>query len=91
MSMHEETVIDKIEILEYGNIQVRRATYLIRDDGTRSLLGYHRVGYDPSVIDDPDPARRHSIDDEDARVKALALLEWTPAVVAAHVDRQASE
>ena len=91
MSMHEETVIDKIEILEYGNIQVRRATYVVRDDGTRVLLEYHRVGYDPSVIDDPDPARRHSIDDEDARVKALALLEWTPAVVAAHVDRQASE
>jgi|TARA_R100001244_G_scaffold76158_1_gene60568 hypothetical protein len=87
--MREETVIDKIEILEYGNIQVRRATYLVRDDGTRALLGYHRVGYDPSVIDDPDPARRHSIDDEDARVKAVALLEWTPAVVAAHADRQA--
>ena len=89
--MHEETVIDKIEILEYGNIQVRRATYLIRDDGTRTLLGYHRGGYDPSVIDDPDPAKHHAMDDEDARVKALALLEWTPAVVAAHVDRQASE
>lgn len=91
MSMHEETVIDKIEILEYGNIQVRRATYVVRDDGTRALLGYHRVGYDPSVIDDPDPAKRHAIDDEDARVKAVALMEWTPAVVAAHLARQSSE
>jgi len=89
--MHEETVIDKIEIMEYGNIQVRRATYLIRDDGTRSLLGYHRVGYDPSVIDDPDPAKGNAMNDEDNRVKSLALLEWTPAVIAAHLARQSSD
>ena len=44
MSMHEETVIDKIEILEYGNIQVRRATYVVRDDATRVLREYHRGG-----------------------------------------------
>jgi len=89
--MHEETVIDKIEILEHGHIQVRRARYLVRDDGTRSLLGYHRVGYDPATIDDPDPAKHHAMNDEDSRVKAVAVLEWTPAVVAAHLARQSSE
>ena len=84
MAMHEETVIDKIEVLEHGNIQVRRAMYLVRDDGTRLLLGYHRVGHDPSEIDDERPGRGHSIDNEDPRVKAIAAVEWTPAVVAAH-------
>lgn len=74
MALSKETVIDKIEVLEAGHIQVRRATY-ITENGVR-IAGpiYHRVVYDPGV----------AIDAEDSRVKTIAAAVWTPAVIAAH-------
>lgn len=73
--MKKVTVIDKIEILERGHIQVRRATYLVEDDGTRTMLGsWHRVAYAPG----------QHIDTEDEAVKRYAAFAWTPEVVAAH-------
>mgnify|MGYP001577330767 CR=1 FL=1 len=72
-----ETVIDKIEVLELGHVQVRRATY-IEEDGVRvSGPEYHRVAYEPGA----------TITAEHARVKAVAQAIWTPAVIAAHRAR----
>ena len=79
MALTKETVIDQIEILEYGHVQVRRATYVV-EDGERTLLGYHRVAYEPG----------RDVSAEDPKVQRVAAFIWTPEVVAAHTARQAA-
>ena len=73
MGLTKETVIDKIEILEDGTLQVRRATYVV-EDGIR-IAGpmYHRVSYPPGA----------DTSSEDDRVKAHAAIAWTLTTVAA--------
>lgn len=63
MALTKETVIDKIEIDEYNNISVRRATYIL-EDGVR-IAGpmYQRRAY---AIDD------ETISTEDGRVVAVS-------------------
>lgn len=78
--LSKEIVVDKIEILETGHLQVRRATYAVENGQRIGLLGYHRVAYDPGA----------AIDHEDARVKALAKATWTQEVVQAHMDKIAA-
>lgn len=75
--MHKDTVISKIEVLENGCIQVQRAVYLVEEDGTRSLLKYHRVSYQPG----------DGIEGEDAAVQSHATVAWTPEVVQRHRER----
>lgn len=77
--MEKVTVIDKIEILETGHIQVRRATYLV-EDGVRTLLGYHRSAYTPGSAD---------MAQEDDQVKAHAEMAWTPEVITAYAETRA--
>jgi len=67
----EETVIDRVEILQNGFLQVRRAAYVVRPDGTRFLLQYSRVAYSPG--DD--------VTLEDPKVKDIAGTVWTPEVL----------
>ena len=74
MALTKETIIDKIEILDTGHVQVRRATYFLEDGVRVSEPQYHRTAYEPGA----------SVDHEDARVKAHAKAAWTPKVVAAH-------
>lgn len=69
------TVIDKIEVIENGTLQVRRATYLIEEGVRGELLGYHRTCYAPGA----------EIPDEVAQVQAVAAAVWTPEVVKAYV------
>ena len=73
----KETVIDKIEILETGHIQVRRATYFLEDGKRIFEAKYHRSSYNPG--DD--------ISQEDQKVKNHAVIAWTPKVI---VDYKAS-
>jgi len=82
MALTKETVIDKIEILEFGNIQIRRATYFLEDGVRVSGPKYHRVAYDPGPIDDLGHPR--GVDSEDPKVKAYARIAWTPKVIATH-------
>lgn len=74
MALTEETKIDRMEILEDGQIQVRKAR-IIYDDGKEISRTFHR-----HVID---PGRDVAADQTDARVKAVAEAVWTPEVVAA--------
>lgn len=71
----KETVIDKIEILEDGTIQIRRALRVFDDDG--SLIGqqYHREVLIPTTPLASVPA---------GRLRQHAQVEWTPAVIAAY-------
>lgn len=74
MILTKETVIDKIEILEGGSIQVRRASYILEDGVRISGPSYHRAAYSPGA----------DITGEDAKVQAHATTAWTPEVVARH-------
>ena len=78
----EDTVVDRIEIDEHGNILVRRATVILRD-GVRvpTPLTYHRSSYEPGA----------DVSQEHVRVIAVAMVLWTPAVIeAAEARRQAA-
>jgi len=66
----EETVIDRIEIDERGNVAVRRASFILRD-GVRLSPMYHRTVYEPGA----------DLNAEASIVKAIAALVWTPDVI----------
>jgi hypothetical protein len=69
----EQTVIDKIEILEDGQMQVRKAR-VVYDDGKEISRTFHREVLDPGKP----PA---DMTEKDARVQAVAEAVWTPEVV----------
>jgi hypothetical protein len=77
--LSEETVIDQITITEIGQILVRRATYLLRDGVRVPIPLYDRRSYEPGA----DLAA-----DEDAVIRAVADLFWTPERIAAAVARR---
>lgn len=70
MALIEKQVIDKIEVIENGTIQIRTAT-IIEKDGQEISKTFHRHVVHP--IDD--------ITKEDARVQAIANAVWTNEVV----------
>ncbi len=74
----KETVLDKVEILEDGSMQVRRATYIVEDGVRIAGPNYHRVAYTPG----DDVALEHP------KVRALVAVAWTPDVVQAATDRK---
>lgn len=65
MAITEVSVIDKIEVLEDGQIQVRRANKVLRD-GVEIAKTYHRHVLAPG--DD--------LTGQDARVIAVAQAVW---------------
>ena len=83
MPLVQQTVIDKIEILEDGTIQVRRARYVIDTATGDRIAGpqYHRVAYYPG----------QSIPAEDAKVRRHAESAWTDEVVTAYKAQQAAQ
>jgi hypothetical protein len=74
MALTKETVVDRIEITEDGSIQVRRGTYILEDGVRIEGPRYHRTAYVPGA----------DISAEPARVRAIAQVVWTPAVIAAY-------
>lgn len=70
MAIRETPVIDKIEVLENGTIQVRRADKVFRDD-VEIASTFHRHVIAPG--DD--------LSNENERVAAIAQVTWTPKVV----------
>jgi len=64
------SVIDQIEIIRDGSIQVRR-TDLIREDGVEIAKAYHRHVLHPG--DD--------LSEQDERVVAVANAVWTPELI----------
>ena len=65
MALTKETVVDKIEVLENGTIQVRTATRII-EDGELLSQSYHRHVLQPG--DD--------LTNEDPKVVAIAIAAW---------------
>ncbi len=75
--LEKVTVVDKMEVLENGCVQVRTATRII-EDGNQISSTFHRHVVAPG--DDYSA--------EDARVKAICAATHTADVVAAYVATQ---
>ena len=72
MALEERSIVDKIEVLFDGVIQVRRRDQILKD-GVEVAASYHRHALRPGE----DTAN------EDPRVAAIAAATWTDEVVAA--------
>jgi len=77
MSLEKQTVVDKIEVIENGSVQVRTATRII-EDGNVISTSYHR-----HVVA---PGQDYSA--EDARVQAICAATHTAEVIAAYQAAQ---
>jgi len=77
MALTKEIVVDKIEVLEKGQIQVRAATRVL-EDGTQLSSSFHRHVLAPG--DD--------LSGQDARVSAIATATWTDEVITAYQEAQ---
>lgn len=65
MALVKEIVIDKIEVLESGSIQVRQATRVL-EDGEVLSTSYHR-----HVLE-----KNADLTNEDLKVAAIATAAW---------------
>jgi hypothetical protein len=65
MALVKEIVIDKIEVLESGSIQVRQATRVLEDDVVLST-SYHRHVLEKDA----------DLTNEDPKVAAIAAAAW---------------
>lgn len=73
MALEEVSVVDKIEVLLTGQVQVRTRNQVLKD-GTEIAATFHRHVLSPG--DD--------LSNEDPRVVAIAEATWTPKVIAAY-------
>ena len=80
MALEKQTVVDKIEVVENGCVQVRTATRIV-EDGNVISTSYHR-----HVVA---PGQHYS--QEDARVQAICAATHTAEVIAAYQAAQTQE
>jgi hypothetical protein len=73
MALTEIKVIDKIEVVENGIVQVREATRISRD-GEQIAQTFHRWSLTPG----------QDISNQASNVQAIANAAWTPEVIAAY-------
>ena len=86
MALTKETIVDKIEVLELGQVQVRTATRVL-EDGAVLSSSFHRHVLVPSVKTDGSWGDT-DISGEDARVQAIANATWTAEVKTAYQEQQ---
>ena len=84
MALTKEIVVDKIEVMELGHIQVRTATRVL-EDGVQLSQSFHRGILEPSVKNDGSWGDT-DISGEDARVQAVATATWTAEVKTAYQE-----
>ena len=75
MALEEVSLVDKIEVLLAGQIQVRTRNQVLKD-GTEIAATFHRHVLSPG--DD--------LTDQDQRVVAIAEATWTPEVIEAYQE-----
>lgn len=73
MSLSKEVLIDKIEVVENGIVQVRQVTRIM-EDGVQLSSSYHRWSLTPG----------QDVSDQDVRVQAVCSAVWTPEVISAY-------
>jgi hypothetical protein len=77
MALSEVKVIDKIEVVENGTVQVRETTKIMKD-GEEIAKTYHRTSFAPAS----------DVSGQPANVQAICAAAWTPEVVAAYEAAQ---
>ena len=73
MALEKQTVVDKIEVIENGCVQVRTATRIV-EDGNVISTSYHRHVVAPG----------QDYSQEDSRVQVICAATHTSEVVAAY-------
>jgi hypothetical protein len=73
MALEKQVVVDKIEVIEVGVVQVRTATRIV-EDGKVLSTSYHRHTIAPG----------QDYSGEDAKVRAICAASHTPQVIAAY-------
>jgi hypothetical protein len=73
MSLEKQTVIDRIEVVESGTVQVRQ-TVRIMEDGQELSKSYHRWTIAPG----------QDYSDQETNVQAICAAAHTPEVIAAY-------
>lgn len=73
MSIQKEVLVDQIEVVENGSVQVRTSTKLI-EDGVVIAKSFHRHVVIPGA----------DYSNEDARVKAICAATHTSEVITAY-------
>ena len=82
MALTKEIIVDKIEVLEMGQVQVRTATR-IKEDGVQLSSSFHRHVIVPSTKASGSWADT-DISGEDAKVQAICNAVWTSEVKTAY-------
>ncbi len=78
MALTETKVIDKIEVVENGTVQVREATRILKD-GEQIAQTFHRWSFAPGS----------DVSSMPANVQAIAQAAWTQEVITAYEQAQA--
>jgi hypothetical protein len=73
MALTKEVVIDKVEVVENGTLQVREVTRIL-ENGKQLSSSYHRWSFAPGS----------DVSDQPANVQAIASAVWTPEIIAAY-------
>ena len=89
MALTKETVVDKIEVLELGQVQVRTATRVL-EDGVALSSSFQRHVVLPSNKSG-DTWSDTDISGEDARVQAICNATWTAEVKTAYQEMIAAQ
>ncbi len=84
MAITKEIAVDKIEVLEKGQVQVRTATKIM-EDGNELNRSFHRHVVEPSVKNG-DTWEDTDISGEDAKVQAVCNAVWTNEVKTAYQE-----
>ena len=85
MAITKEIVVDKIEVLEMGSVQVRAAT-VIKEDGNELNRSFHRHVLQPSVKNTEGAWEDTDISSEDTKVQAICNATWTDEVKTAYQE-----
>ena len=89
MALSKVVVVDKIEVLEKGQVQVRTVTRIIEDEVELSS-SFHRHVVEPQVRTgyvkggSAGTWAATDVTGEDARVAAICTASWTASVIAAY-------
>jgi hypothetical protein len=77
VALTETKVIDKIEVVQNGAVQVRELTRIMKD-GAEIAHTYHRWVFAPGS----------DVSEMPANVQAICNTVWTPEVIAAYEAQQ---
>ena len=84
MAITKETVVDKIEVLEKGQVQVRTATKIV-EDGKELNRSFQRHVLAPSTKNG-DTWSDTDISEEDAKVQSICNAVWTTEIKTAYQE-----